>query len=250
MRTGSVALLTFGLVLLILASLFTFVLADYSTVVKAGDWVDYKVEYTSNVPMRDSRNITESRIDIIEADNGFIRLNMSRQYVNGTSLTKEILINQYSGLFGYDVVLPLPVVPTNLNVGDKIYDNYQGYLTINGEQKMRFGGAERDMILGYGENTTYYWDKETGVLVNATSTITRYTVKAVLVSTNIWEPEIFGLAPMMFYGTVAGIALAIVIVVIVILIVVLRKVKCSKNFRSSVGKGAYWQREFESAERQ
>ena len=248
MRTSSVALLSFGLVLLILASLFTVVLADYSTVVKAGDWADYKVEYKSNVPMTTSRNITESRIDIIDADDGFILLNLSRQYVNGTSLVKEILINQYSGSFGYDVVLPLPVVPTNLNVGEEFYDQYQGHLTISGEQRMSFGGAERNVVLGYGKNTTYYWDRETGVLVNATSTVTRYTVKAILVSTNIWQPEIFGLASVVFYRAVSGITVALVIVVMVTAVVVLRRAKRSRRFSSPVGKGAYWQHEFESAE--
>jgi hypothetical protein len=248
MRVRSVALLSVGLVLLILASLFTVVLADYSTVVKTGDWADYKVEYKSDVPMRTSRNITQTRIDIIEADNGFIWLNLSRQYLNGTSLVKEILINQYSGSFGYDVVLPLPVVSRNLNVGDKIYDQYQGYLTISGEQKMSFGGVERNVILGYGQNTTYYWDRETGVLVNSTSTITRYTVKAILVSTNLWQPEISGLTSMVFYVAVTGITVAFVIVVMVTVVFVLRKVKRAKRFGSPVGKGAYWQREFESAE--
>ena len=247
MRVRSVALLSFGLVLLILSSLFTVVLADYSTVVKAGDWADYKVEYKSDVPMRTSRNITQSRINIIEADNGFILLNMSRQYVNGTSLVKKILINQYSGSSGDDVVLPLPVVPRNLNVGDKFYDKYQGYLIISGEQQMSFGGAERNVMLGYGKNTTYYWDRETGVLVNATSTITRYTIKAILASTNIWQPEIFGLAPMVFYTAVTGITFTLVIVMIVTVVFVLRGVKRAKHFRSPVGKGAYWQREFESA---
>jgi hypothetical protein len=248
MHISSVAWLSFGLVLLILSSLFTVVLADYPAVVKAGDWADYKVEYKSDVPMRTSRNITQTRIDIIDADDGFILLNLSRQYVNGTSLVKEILINQYSGSFGYDVVLPLPVVSRNLNVGDKIYDQYQGYLTISGEQKMSFGGAERNVILGYGQNTTYYWDRETGVLVNATSTITRYTVKAILVSTNIWQPEISGLAPVVSYSAVAGITVALVIVVMVTVVFVLRRVKRAKRFRNPVGKGAYWQREFESAE--
>jgi hypothetical protein len=85
------------------------------------------------------------------------------------------------------------------------------------------------------------------VLVNATSTITRYTVKAILVSTNIWQPEIFGLALMVFYGAVTGITVALVIVVMVTVVFVLRRVKRAKRFRSSVGKGAYWQREFESA---
>jgi hypothetical protein len=248
MRISSVVLLSFGLVLLILASLFSVVVADYFTVVKAGDWADYKVEYTSDVPMRTSRNITQTRIDIIDADNGFIMLNLSKQYVNGTSLVKEILINQYSGSFGYDVVLPLPVVPTNLNVGDEIYDEYQGCLTISGEQQMSFGGAERNVILGYGQNTTYYWDKQTGVLVNATSTITRYTVKASLVSTNIWQPKMLGLASVVFYGAAMGITVALVIVVMVTAVVVLRRVKQAKRLRSAVGKGAYWQREFESAE--
>lgn len=248
MRTSSLALLSFGLVLLILASSFTVVLADYSTVVKAGDWADYRVAYKSDVTMTTSRNITETSINIIDADDGFILLKLSRQYVNGTSLVKEILINQYSGSYGYDTVLPLPVVPRNLNVGDKIYDQYQGYITISGEQKMSFGGAERNVILGYGENTTYYWDSETGVLVNATSTITRYTVKAILVSTNIWQPEISGLAPVVSYRAVIGITVALVIVVMVTAVVILRRVKRSKRFRSPVGKGAYWQREFESAE--
>jgi hypothetical protein len=53
---------------------------------------------------------------------------------------------------------------------------------------------------------------------------------------------------MVFYGTVTGITVALVIVVMVTVVFVLRRVKRAKRFGSSVGKGAYWQREFESAE--
>jgi hypothetical protein len=240
MQTRRTALLSVALVLLILASSFGLAAADYSVAVKGGDWVKWKVS-TVGSPGARARNLTAARMDVLNVEDELISVKLSTQYANGTVVLREITLNQLKGSTEDGLV-----VPRNLNVGDQFFDKYQGNITISGVRQMSFGGAQRNVMFGSKGNTTYCWDRETGVMINATSILTRYTMVMQLISTNIWEPDIFGLEPTIFYVIVVAVAVAAGVVVG---IVVVRRVKNAKRTHSQLGKGAYYLRELQAAKR-
>jgi hypothetical protein len=48
----------------------------------------------------------------------------------------------------------------------------------------------------------FYWDKSTGVFVEASSSFTDYTLNTKADKTNMWQAQIFGLDPTVFYAVV------------------------------------------------
>jgi len=69
--------------------------------------------------------------------------------------------------------------------------------------------------------STYYWDKATGVLVEGISEFPDYTIHSIADKTNMWQPQIFGLEPTVFYALL--ILAATVIVAVIAFLAVRRK---------------------------
>jgi hypothetical protein len=244
MRFHSSVLLCACLMLIILASSFAFVSADYAFVVKSGDYVVWKTSITG----RPTRNVTGVRMDFLDVDNEFFlaKVRISTYYANGTINFASNLLNELRGILGND-----EIIPHSLNVGDQFYDQYVGNITISGIERMNFGGATRTVMLATVRNTSFTWDRETGLLVNVTSSSSRNNTKSVIntqiTSTNLWEPDILGIQPTQFYEIVVGVVISLVAIGVVV--GVLRLVHRRKERRANQLKGIdpYWQREFEVA---
>jgi len=58
--------------------------------------------------------------------------------------------------------------------------------------------------------TNYFWDKQTGIMVAATSTYPTYTMYTTTSQTNIWQPQILGLNQAVFYAIVAIVTIILV----------------------------------------
>ena len=98
-------------------------------------------------------------------------------------------------------------IPKNLDVGDQFYDSHQGNITITSIQHRVVAGAQRTVISGATNYTTYFWDRETGTLVAATSIEPNYTIVTNSNATNIWQPDIEGLQPALFYPFIVVVAI-------------------------------------------
>ena len=122
MHFRSSAILCFSLIVVILASSFAFVAAEYSFVVKSGDYVVWK----TTIEGRPIRNVTGARMDISDVDNEFaiVRINISTYYADGTVNIAHTNLNLRRGILADDLI-----VPRNLNVGDQFYDQYVALLT-------------------------------------------------------------------------------------------------------------------------
>jgi hypothetical protein len=68
-------------------------------------------------------------------------------------------------------------------------------------------------------HTKYFWDRPTGVLVEGISTYPNYTLSTKVEKTNMWQPEISGLDPIVL------IVLIVLAVIAVIAIFLIRKMK-------------------------
>ena len=204
------ALLAIALTMLIVtASLFAVAFADVSVGVKKGDWIEYQVTITGNPPQ--DHNITWARMDVTGVQGEAISLDIQTRFSNGTLLLEKITLNLATGVLGDDFF-----VPTNLNPGDKFYDMYQGNITITSIEQRTAAGAERTVVSGATNQTTYYWDRQTGILVAATSTFLEYTMHTKTSGTNIWQPQILGLDSTVFYTLVAAVVIGLVAIVVLL----------------------------------
>jgi hypothetical protein len=88
-------------------------------------------------------------------------------------------------------------------------------------------GEERTLVQGSTNVTTYYWDRQTGILVQATTVepigtntgfgISKgFTVFTKAIGTNIWQPQILGLNLNVFYALIIAVAVASIAVVTIL----------------------------------
>jgi hypothetical protein len=204
------AILAIALTMLIVtASLFAVAFADVSVGVKKGDWIEYQVSVTGNPPQ--DHNITWARMDVTDVQGEAVSLDIQTRFSNGTLLLEKITLNLATGVLGDDFF-----VPTNLNPGDKFYDMYQGNITIISVEQRTAAGAERTVVSGATNQTTYYWDRQTGILVAATSSFPEYTMHTKTSGTNIWQPQILGVDSTVFYTLVAAVVIGLVVIVVLL----------------------------------
>ena len=172
--------------------------------VKEGDWIKYQVTETGN-PTSDY-NITWARMDITSVQDERINIDVVTAYANGTIYPENgIALNLATGAIGDGFF-----IPTNLNPGDKYSSEYEGNITIMGIEQLEAGGAERTVLSGVADQTTYYWDKQTGVMVAATSNFNGFSLFTKTSGTNLWQSQILGLDSTIFYALIIAIVIILV----------------------------------------
>jgi hypothetical protein len=189
--------------LLLLASMAA---ADNGVAVRAGDWIEYNVTTTGNpTPIH---NITWARLDVKTVTGSEINTDIQTQLANGTLwLEPNTTFNVATGAVGEGAI-----IPTNLTEGDVYYSEYEGNITITGTQTVQVAGAERSVLTGEAANTSFMWDKETGVMVKATTVLSDCTVYSETASTNLWQPQTLTLN--IVYALIAAAIAALVAVVL------------------------------------
>jgi hypothetical protein len=157
--------------------------ADNVVAVKAGDWIEYNVTTTGNpTPIH---NITWARLDVKTVTGSEINTDIQTQLANGTLwLEPNTTFDVATGVVGEGAI-----IPTNLTVGDVYYSEYEGNITVTGTQTLMVAGATRTVLTGEAANTSFMWDKETGVMVKATTVLSDCTVYSEVASTNLWQPH-------------------------------------------------------------
>lgn len=195
-----------ALIILVASMSFTVASADLALNVKGGDWIKYKVTETGN-PTSDF-NITWARMDIISVQGETINVNVITAYANGTIYPENgITLNLATGAIGDGFF-----IPTNLTPGDKYSSEYEGNITINSVEQLEAAGTERTVLSGVANQTSYYWDKQTGVMVAATSNFTGFSMFTKTSGTNLWQPQILGLNLTVFYSLLVAIVVVLVVI--------------------------------------
>jgi parallel beta-helix repeat protein len=156
--------------------------------VKTGDWI--KIDYTitgwpSGTPYPEWLKVEFLGV---EGTNATVRVTMHMS--DGTEQNATVPVDvvagggAFQGLSGF-------VIPANCTTGDSIYMSGYGNVTIAGETKRTYAGASRTVVYAsfsqYGTQLTYYWDKWTGVMVEASTTSGTMTGTGKATETNIWE---------------------------------------------------------------
>ena len=189
------------------------VCAEILVGVKEGYWIEYNATITGSPPA--DHDVTWARMEVVDVQGKSISLNVTTRFVNGTLLYESVPLNLETGQLGDDFI-----IPADLNPGDVFLDQYQGSITIAGVEERNYAGATRTVVYASTTESTYYWDKATGILVEGASEFPDFTIHSVADKTNIWQPQILGLEPTTFY---AVLIIAAMVTVAVATFLVLRR---------------------------
>jgi hypothetical protein len=167
----------------------------YSVGVRSGDWIEYNfqesngdVEYTQ-------------RIDFVNVSGAALTLNIANVLPSGEELPPQSLGIDLTTSEDYWISYPLVsartlIIPNGTNMGDSVYLGLFGNETILGQTTRTYADVDRTVVYanfsfrlnGTVDNQyTLYWDKLTGVLVEATNSYESASLWSLsTVDTNMW----------------------------------------------------------------
>ncbi|MBE0431014.1 MAG: hypothetical protein IBX67_04210 [Dehalococcoidia bacterium] len=160
---------------------------DVEVGVKAGDWIKSEYEITGWPAGQPYPEWLKLEFLTVEGASADVRVTMRMS--DGTEETDTMPLHIGSGAEAPG--LSGGVIPANLTTGDSVYMTGYGWLTLEGETTRNYAGANRTVVYAgfsqYGVELTYYWDKLTGVMVEASTTHGDMTATAKATETNMWE---------------------------------------------------------------
>jgi len=166
--------------------------------VKAGDWI--KIDYTVSGWPSGQPYPEWLKVEFLTVEGINITVCVTMHMSDGTEQSDTVPVivgaggGEAFGLSGF-------VIPANLTIGDSVYISGYGNVTLAGETTRTYAGASRTVVYAsfsqYGTQLTYYWDKQTGVMVEASTTSGSVTATAKATETNMWQaaPSGFPIEP-------------------------------------------------------
>jgi hypothetical protein len=192
--------------------------------VKAGDWIKY--EYTISGWPTGQPHPEWLKVEFlsVEGTNATVRVVMHMSdgtEQNGTVPVDVVAGGEALGLSGF-------IIPANWTTGYSINMGSAGFTfpaTIAGETTRTYAGASRTVVYASfsqsGTQLTYYWDKQTGAMVEASTISGSITGTAKATETNIWQPAPgFPIDP-----TILSALIALVVVAVIALFLIRRRKK-------------------------
>jgi len=156
--------------------------------VEAGDWI--KVEYTvTGAPSR--KMPTWIKLEFLSVQETKATVKVRMHMSDGTEQHDTVVVDIVAGNGTIGTFTGF-LIPANSTIGYPIYISDYGNLTIAGETTRSYAGADRTVVYVSFEQfvtqLTYYWDKQTGVMVEASAKMGGMTVTAKATETNMWQP--------------------------------------------------------------
>ncbi len=192
---------------------------DYTIGVKPGDWIEYQVSTTGAPPSE--KDIDWARMEVLDVEGNVFHVNTTGHQLNGVYSSFIRTFNFPAG-----EVSAWIIIPANLSPGKTFYDavDNQSY-AIQGELQETIAGAVRTVTYLNDSMGRYkQWDKATGVFVETVDNVGgNYTVNAVAYATNLWNPQILGLDPNVFYLIVVAVVVLVIIAAVLVVLSVRRK---------------------------
>lgn len=201
---------------------------ENSVGVKEGDWIEYSVTVTGNPPQPYQPVWLRTEILGVEGQTVTVKTIMNRSDGIQDTTTATLNITESQVLLLSGQAGPPFVIPANLEAFDTFYFDYEN-VTLAGAIERSYANVSRTVVYtslsGNGETMTFYWEQETGFLLEWHQTevgVFSMTIKAD--NTNMWQPQPFGLPidPTVFYILII---IAVVIVVAVVFFVITRRKK-------------------------
>ena len=191
----------FALCLIFLAAItnvqfFGVALAQTVVGVQEGDWIEYQVTCIGQVP--EKHDVNSAKIEVTDVAGATVDIKLTSMYVSGAEETDEATLNLRTGQLGDAFI-----IPANLSEGNTFLEQTEGNITISREEQKTYAGAKRTVVTATTTYSTFYWDKATGFLVEATSTYTNFTITTKAQETNIWQTEPYTIDPIISIVVIA-----------------------------------------------
>ena len=186
--TRKILLCTICLAVLVTAIFSAVASAEIVVGVKEGDWIEYKVTCTGDVPAE--HDVNGAKIEIVGVDEKKINITITSTYSDGREETTTATLNLETGQIGDSFI-----IPANLDDGDTFSEQKEGNITISGVERRTVADAKRSVVYANTSQTMFYWDKSTGFLVEATSAYPDFTMTTKAENTNMWQPQTFVIDP-------------------------------------------------------
>jgi parallel beta-helix repeat protein len=166
--------------------------SDVQVGIKIGDWI--KLDYTLTGWPAGTPYPQWLRAEFLSFEGTNITVKVTMHSSDGTEQNETVPIDVVAG--GQALGLSGLVIPANMTTGDTVYISGYGSVEIAGETTGSYAGANRTVVYTsfsqYGTQLAYYWDKQTGVMVEASTTSGGMTGTAKATETNMWQPESSG----------------------------------------------------------
>lgn len=162
--------------------------ANITVGVKRGDWIEYDSVFTGTPPS--SPHSTGFKIEVLSVKGTNVTAKSISIFSDGTQTNSTVIVNIETGGIG------LFIIPANLSNGDEFYDkDIDVHISITGVKERSYAGGRRIVMFAFisKTNAIWYWDKTTGVLVEASLSKDKYTQRVKVAKTNIWQSELFAL---------------------------------------------------------
>ena len=174
--------------------------------VKPGDWVEYNVAFTGDVPVQ--HDVIWCRIEVTAVEGKTVYVDITSRYADGSNETMSSTVKLDTGHIGEAFI-----IPANSDKGDT-FSSYEGTIAISGVEETSYAGATRSVVYANTSETMFYWDRSTGFLVEANSSSSEFTMFTKVEKTNIWQSQAVGIDPIVvvvLIAAVIGTVLAIVL---------------------------------------
>jgi len=176
--------------------------------VKAGDRMEYDVDYyAAETPPPSSPYLIWRQIEVQSVQGTTVTFDLTWEWSDGSQGTDTMTEDIETG------VSEAMIIPANLSHGEAFYHEAYGFITIGGVEEKTYAGATRTIVKATVDGILFRWDKTTGVLVELQlySESWEAYVHIEIVRTNTWQREFFPpIDPTPFY---------VVIIVVVVIVV-------------------------------
>jgi len=192
-------------VILLSLALANFAKADYQIGVNGGDWIIYDLEVTNlGQTIEESVNITIQNVEGVLITGTFEVTTLGQYVVAAEQFTLDVSTQIGQSAHGF-------IIPANLTVGNSIPGEsatVQNLTDWNGRTAVVANTSAP--FLEYPSQV--YWDRATGVLLQANGSSRGLVYSITLVDTSLWNGGFFGLNSTALTVLVVGVVAAVLVV--------------------------------------
>lgn len=157
--------------------------------IKSGDWIQYDFQDPTSAGAEtiEFLNVVGTNVTIRVTVHWSATMETNRTWTIDMSSDDNFPYTIFFGARAY-------IIPSNLKSGASVYFGEFGNQTIIGEATGTFAGANRKLVYAnFSQNLsqyTFYWDEQTGTLVQGTMYLGTVVSEAVVIAgTNLWSAD-------------------------------------------------------------
>jgi hypothetical protein len=175
---------------------------------KSGNWIEYSLQHTISLSGEE-----QERIDFLDVSGTSVTVHVTyTPSLTGMDTTETLDLTTQDDFGMQFLTARIYFISGGVSQGDSVYlGSMLGMKNITGETTKTYAGVSRRVVYAnfsdaLGKTYTLYWDKETGVLTEASHTLGIGSEGVTMSATNMWGAE---LAWLLWISVIAAVALGV-----------------------------------------